>query len=110
MRIRLHTTWISPECIFYKRSLSRPLGIIVLKIIHFTTHLYTLSKGYLVNFVSLLEQVSGKLAGFDVMWLEKHSITDLQLGTGAVEFCVCHCSSILITQQLFYGTHLHVAI
>jgi hypothetical protein len=57
-----------------------------------------------------LEQVSAKLAGFDVMWLEKHSIADLQLGTGAVEFCVGHCSSILIAQQPFYGTHLHVAI
>jgi hypothetical protein len=73
-------------------------------------NLYTLSGEYLVNFVSLLEQVSAKLPGFDVMLLEKRSITDLQLGTGAVEFCIGHCSSILITQKPFYGTHLHVAI
>jgi hypothetical protein len=78
---------------FTKESLLRPHSIVVVKIINFTTHLCTLLREYLVNFVSLLEQVFGKLAGFDEMWLEKHSTADLQWGTGAAEFCVGHCSS-----------------
>jgi hypothetical protein len=71
--------------------------------------LYTLSRGNLVTLVkALLQQAASKLAGFDVMRLGTLSITDLQSDTGAVQFWMGYCRSILIVQQPLYGTHMYV--